>query len=294
MNFEDFKLHKFRSMKMSTPHDRPTHMLENSYIGTHVRDYLLQTSDSYIVEVKNTMGWTPETSDFAGTDAVINVAGIAHIKETKENRNLFYEVNRDLAVNIARKAKEAGVRQYILLSTMSVYGKTEGHITKETPPAPTSAYARSKAEADEIIKELGDDSFLFACLRPPMVYGRGCRGNYQKLRKLCLKLPLFPKLDNARSMIYIGNLCEFVRDCIDNEKHGLFFPQNEEYVNTTRMAQLIASEHGKKIRLTRAFNPAIRHLPIGAAKKAFGTLTYEKTDTVGKYGFEESIKLTEE
>ncbi len=266
----------------------------NSYIGESVRDYLSAYSDKYQVEIKDTIGWEPQSSDFVGFDVVFNVAGIAHIKETTENQHLYYDVNRDLVIKIAENSKAAGVRQFILLSTMSVYGLVTGSINKSTPVNPINAYGKSKAEADEAIRKMADDSFKFACLRPPMVYGKGCKGNYQSLRKFALKSPIFPNYNNLRSMIYIGNLCEFVKNIIDQEKCGLFFPQNDEYTNTSIMVKTIAECHEKKIRLTKAFNWSIKIAPVNVVKKVFGDLTYEKVDTVSKYGLSESIRLTEE
>lgn len=269
----------------------------NSYIGESVRKYLMLNPDSYDVQVKDTMHWEPRISDFEGFDVVFNVAGIAHIKETNENRHLYYEINRDLSIKIAKKAKEAGVKQFILLSTMSVYGITIGRIKKDTEPNPVNAYGQSKLQADIAIKKLSEESngdFKFACLRPPMVYGKGCKGNYRTLRKFALKSPLFPKHDNQRSMIYIGNLCEFVKNIIDNEESGLFFPQNEEYVSTSDLVYLIAQNHGKKITLTKAFNWAIKIFRINTVKKVFGNLTYEHVDLANKYSFADSVRLTEE
>ena len=265
----------------------------NSYIGDSVKAYLEQYPDDYSVTIKDTMGWEPRKSDFSGYDVVFNVAGIAHIKETAENRHLYYDVNRDLVVSIARTAKAAGVKQFILLSTMSVYGMTNGRITKGTQPNPNTAYGKSKLEADEAIEKIADENLKFACLRPPMVYGKGCKGNYQSLRKFALKSPIFPQIDNKRSMIYIGNLCEFIKGCIDFERSGLFFPQNAEYTNTSEMLRAIAEAHEKKIRLTKAFNWVIGIFGIDIIKKVFGDLVYEPVDTVGKYGLMESIRLTE-
>ncbi len=264
-----------------------------SYIGESVKDYLLNNNAEYDVEIKDTFGWEPKASDFNGFDVVFNVAGIAHIKETSQNRHLYFDVNRDLVIKIATAAKEAGVKQFILLSTMSVYGLLVGHITKDTPVNPVNSYGKSKAEADEAIFKLADEDFKFACLRPPMVYGKGCKGNYQSLRKFALKSPIFPNYSNQRSMIYIGNLCEFVKNCIDYEMSGLFFPQNEEYTVTSNMVKDIADNNGKKIKLTKAFNWLIKIVRVSVVKKVFGNLTYEKTDIVSRYNFEESINLTE-
>ena len=265
----------------------------HSYIGEKVRDYLLKDPDKYSVDIRDTIGWKPESIDFEPYDVVFNVAGIAHIKETKENRHLYYDINRDLVIEIAKAAKEGGVKQFIFLSTMSVYGKTTGHITKESEPHAVNAYGESKIQADEAIKKMESDTFKTACLRPPMVYGKDCKGNYQKLRTFALKSPVFPNYNNQRSMIYIGNLCEFVKECIDKEKCGLFFPQNAQYVNTSEMVMQIAGNNGKKIRLTRVFNLPIRIVPLNTVKKVFGNLTYEKVDMVDKYGFENSIEYAE-
>ena len=265
----------------------------DSYIGGCLKQYLEQWPDLYFVDVIDTIGLTVTTDVFSGYDVVFNLAGIAHVKETDENRHLYYEVNRDLSIAIAKAAKEAGVGQLILLSTMSVYGLATGYITKETVPDPVNAYGDSKYQADIEIEKLVDDKFKFACLRPPMVYGKGCKGNYQTLRSFALQTPVFPDYKNKRSMVYIGNLCEFVKRIIDTERSGLFFPQNSEYVCTSEMVDLVAEKNGKDIKLVGAFNWLIRIVPANIVKKVFGDLVYEKTDLISKFDFNESIELTE-
>lgn len=262
---------------------------ENSYIGESFADYV---KDQFAIFTLNAQGLKPIVEQFSGYDVVFYVAGIAHRKETKENAHLFYEVNRDLAIEVAKASKEAGVRQFILMSTMAVYGMVEGAIDRHTKPHPATHYGKSKLQADKVIcKQRGDD-FKVAILRPPMVYGKGCKGNYQKLRRLALNMPFFPKVYNQRSMIYIGNLCEFVKIVIEQEKEGIFFPQNAEYVNTSELMRDIASSHGKKRKMIPGFS-WITKLPIANFKKAFGSLTYEQIDVVDKYNFHKSIKETE-
>lgn len=275
----------------------PRHILivgANSYIGKKLEEYLAQWPDRYEVRSISVRGKSLTLNLFTGYDVVFHVAGIAHIRETKQNRNLYYEINRDLAIDTARAAKAGGVRQFILLSSMSVYGLTTGQIRKDTAPRPANAYGDSKLQADEAIEAISDQSFRFACLRPPMVYGKGCKGNYQLLRRFALSVPLFPDIDNRRSMVYIDNLCEFIKRVIDSEAEGVFFPQNAEYMNTTQMVKLIAEANGKRIRTTRIFNPAIRALRMNLVNKVFGDLTYEPVDTVEMRGIRESIFLTED
>lgn len=264
-----------------------------SYIGDSVREYLLSSDSSYQVDILDVKNVLPTVENFQGYDVVLNVAGIAHIKETSSNKALYYKVNRDLAIEIAKLALEAKVGQLILLSSMSVYGKEQGHITRQTKPNPTNSYGDSKLQADLKIEKIVSDRMKLAILRPPMVYGKGCKGNYQTLRSFALTSPIFANYKNRRSMVYIGNLCEFVKEVIDKEKEGIFFPQNKEYVNTTTMIRTIATSHNKKIVTFSFLNPIIRITPLNVFKKVFGNLTYEKVDLVEKYNFQESIIKTE-
>lgn len=267
----------------------------NSYIGESVKEYLIDAdSDNYNVNIIDTIGLKPTPSIFKGYDVVFNVTGIAHIKETDENKHLYYEINRDLSISIAKAAKEAGVKQFVLLSSMSVYGLSTGYITKSTKPSPISAYGISKYQADKEIVKLNDENFKVVILRPPMVYGKGCKGNYQLLRSFALKSPIFPDYKNKRSMIFIGNLCEFVKKSIDCDYTGLFFPQNADYANTSKLVYLISINNGKNVVLTKVFNCGLKLLNLKVLKKVFGNLMYEPTDREGKYGFEESVKLTEQ
>ncbi len=271
---------------------------KNSYIGTSLENWLMREPDRYKVDTIDMKDGTWKEKDFSQYDVVFHVAGIAHIKETSENQDLYYKVNRDLAHETAQKSKEDGVEQFIFLSSMSVYGIENGVIDKSTPLKPNTAYGKSKIEAEELINKLEDSSFAVATLRPPMVYGKGCRGNYPRLAKLALKTPIFPKVHNNRSMIYIDNLSEFVKQLVDNRSGGLFFPQNAEYVNTSDMVGLIAEVHGKKIVMTKLFNPLLRLLNVSTVNKVFGDLVYDMSMSEYEhdyraFGFRESINKTE-
>lgn len=274
---------------------------EDSYIGISLEKWLLKETGKYEVETISVIGDEWKKRRFSEFDAIVHVAGIAHIKETKENQNLYYEVNRDLAYEIANKAKEENVKQFIFFSSMSVYGVETGIIDKNTPLTPKSNYGKSKLQAEELIKPLEDDAFKVAILRPPMIYGKGCKGNYPKLANLAIKVPIFPEINNKRSMIYIDNLSEFVKLLIDNYSSGLFFPQNSEYVNTSHMVNLIAKSHGKTLKMTKLFNLFLKFVNVGTVNKVFGDLIYKKDMSLYKQlpdrsfvNFEDSIKMTEE
>lgn len=271
-----------------------------SYIGTSFEKWVSQWPDQYQVETIDMRGNEWKDISFGSYDVVYHIAAIVHVKENDTEK--YFSVNRDLAVEVAKKAKVEGVKQFIFLSTMGVYGKETGFIDENTKPNPKTPYAESKLEAESLLNEFADDSFRVGTLRPPIVYGKDCRGNYPRLAGMALKVPVFPKVKNERSMIYIDNLSEFVRLTINKELGGLLFPQNKEYVNTTELVQLIAKVNEKELKVTGMFNPFVS-LGIKMSEtfgKVFGSFTYDMKMPGGpaQYDYEtcsfgESIKRTE-
>jgi len=273
----------------------------NSYVGNRLEKWLERDPDHYLIDKISLRDATWKEKDLSTYDVVVHVAGIAHQKETKENAHLYYKVNRELAFEVAKRAKAAEVKQFIFLSSMSVYGLESGIIDENTPLNPKSHYGKSKLQAEELINDLAGETFKTAIVRPPMIYGKGCKGNYQRLRKLALKTPIFPDIDNERSMIYIDNLSEFIKILIEKASKGIFFPQNKEYVNTTEMVKTIAENHRKQLKLTRVCNPIINLFNAGVIQKVFGNLVYAETlsdqskmQCNSFIDFNDSIKLTEE
>lgn len=250
----------------------------NSFIGTSVEKWLLKETNKYHIETLDMKDENWVNFDFSKFDVVFHVAGIAHIKETKKNKDLYYKINRDLAVETAIKAKNSGIKQFIFLSTMSVYGKETGVITKKTLPNPKTAYGKAKYQAEKKIEKLQQDSFLVTILRPPMIYGENSPGNYQKLRKLALKLPFYPKINNKRSMLHVDKLAEFINFYINENKIGVFLPQDNKYGNTTQIMDESRTENGKKKRSIRLLAPFVYVLyPFSKTiRKVFGSLVYEK------------------
>lgn len=250
----------------------------NSYIGMSFERYMAQWPEQYQVDTVDMIDGTWREKSFAEYDSIFHVAGIAHQKETEENAHLYYEVNRDLAIQTAEKAKADGASQFIFLSTMAVYGMDEGAISLTTQPNPVTHYGKAKWEAEQQLQSLRDDTFVVSIMRPPMVYGEGCKGNYQSLVKFAKIMPVFPDYQNKRSMLHIDRLCACVKGLIDSGADGLFLPQDEEYVCTCRMVAQIAKDSGKNLPLLRVLNPAVSLVKkcTTAGKKAFGDLYYEK------------------
>lgn len=281
----------------------------NSYIGTSFEKYIKENyPNDYIVDTVDMIDGTWREKNFSGYDSVFHVAGIAHSDNGKisaEKEKLYYAVNTDLTVETAKKAKADGVKQFIFMSSAIVYGdsapigKTKV-ITKETPVNPANCYGDSKVQAENGIRPLNDETFNVVILRPPMIYGKGSKGNYPLLAKIALKTPIFPYVKNKRSMLYIENLCEFVRLMVENDEQGTFWPQNAEYSNTSELVKMIAEAHGKKVILVKGFGWALKILSCmtGLVNKAFGNLSYDaalsqyKKD-YHKVSFQESIQNTE-
>lgn len=257
---------------------------KNSYIGNSLEALLAQWPAQYRVSTLDLRDEAWQTFDFAGVDCIFHVAALVHRQQkmsAEEAEAAYFKVNAQLPEAVAKKAKAAGVRQFIFMSSMSVYGQ-EGSIkrpvtiTKSTQPAPNSPYGRSKLAAEAALLQLQDADFRLAILRPPMVYGPGSPGNYQGLVKAA-KLPFFPDFPNQRSMLHIDGLVAFVKRLIDENSQGLFFPQDKDYACTSKMVQDLAQAQGKSIRLTRLFNPLIRGLSpfVGLLDKVFGDLVYQ-------------------
>ncbi len=283
---------------------------QNSYIGNSFCDYIKEFSQYTITKISvRDESW--KAMDFSMYDVIFHVAGIAH-SDTKriseKQKKLYYKVNTELTITLAKKAKAEGVKQFIFISSAIVYGNSAPVgktkiITKNTPVSPANCYGDSKVKAEVGLEKLKDDMFSVVILRPPMIYGAGSKGNYPVLAKLARKLPVFPKIRNQRSMCYIGNLVEFVRFMMENEESGIFWPCNKEYSNTSELVKIIAAMHKKKVLLVPGFEWILKLMGAisgqnGIVNKAFGSLLYKENlgdykQEYRKYSLEKSIQQTE-
>ncbi len=281
----------------------------NSYIGTSFENYIKENfSNEYQVDTVDMIDGSWREKDFSQYDTIYHVAGIAHSdngKISKEKEKLYYSVNTDLTIETAKKAKAEGVKQFIFMSSAIVYGNSgkigkKKLITKDTPLSPANCYGDSKVQAEKGILPLNDDKFKVVVLRPPMIYGKGSKGNYPTLSKFAKKFKFFPYVKNERSMLYIGNLVEFVRLMIENDETGIFWPQNSEYSNTSELVRMIGAAHNKKIHLVKGFGWLLKLMSkfTRLINKAFGNLSYDMElsnykDNYRVLSLVESIKVTE-
>lgn len=270
-----------------------------SYIGESFKAYAAEHyPENFEIDELNMMKKDWKETDFSKYQIVYHVAGIAHAdvgKVSDETKEKYYAVNTDLAVEAAKKAKEDGVKTFVFMSSMIVYGDSapygnEKVVDRYTIPQPANFYGDSKLQADMAVRELADDDFKVMVLRPPMIYGKGSKGNYPLLAKIAKKLPVFPDVENHRSMLYIENLCEFLCQImlIKEQKQAavVLLPQNAEWTKTSEMLKEIAEVSGKKITLLKLLKPAViigGKVPgkvSGLVDKAFGNSCYEQDDSV--------------
>ena len=285
----------------------------NSYIGVSFEKWAQEHySSDLIIETIDMLDETWRQSSFSSYDVVFHVAGLAHAdigKVTDEVKAQYYAVNTDLAIETCKKAKAEGVKQFVFMSSAIIYGDSapfgkKKRITRDTVPSPSNFYGDSKWQADQGVRSLEDSNFAVTVLRPPMIYGKGSKGNYPTLAKLAKEMPIFPDVDNERSMLFIDNLCEFLCQVMIRKERGIFYPQNDSYTKTSEMVKAIANITGHKIMVSKAFNWVViiaSYLPgkLGQlANKAFGNLSYDQE--MSKYdfnyivaSFNETIERTE-
>lgn len=272
---------------------------ETGYISKNLMEFLKSKNEK--VETISIRNNNINNIDFSNYEVIIHAAALVHKKESKiKNKNDFFEINTNLTEKIAERAKEQGVSHFIFLSTMSVFGVEKGVINEKTQLKPKTLYGQSKLRAEEIILNLEDDSFMISIVRPPIVYGENCTGNYNMLSSLSKKTPIFPDYKNIRSMIYIENLINFIYIIYKQKRRGIFHPQNSKYVQTTEIYKNIREYHLKKSINTKIFNKIINLLMkrIKVIEKVFGDLVYDQEFTKYDFqyeliGFENSIIISE-
>ena len=256
---------------------------KTGYIANHLSG-LLKSNKTDEVKKISVRGddWLKE--DFSEFDTIVHLAGIAHHKRGAFTSGEYHRVNCDLALSVAKKAKEEGAKHFVFFSTMAVYG-LEGKVNEpcvideKSPIGPKTAYAKSKLKGEEGLRSLEDSRFKVSILRPPMVYGPDSPGNFTLLRNLAEHFFIFPNIENQRSAIYVKNLCRYIEGIIRLGEGGIYYPQDPDYFNTLSVIRMIRSLKGKKT-CTSGILGGIVSLRGGvteSAEKAFGNLTYSRT-----------------
>lgn len=254
---------------------------KDSYIGNHVDLWL--SKHGHEVTQLDVLADEWKTFDYSPYDAIVHVAGIVHRPDCND-WELYKRVNTDMPIAIATMAKEQGVKQYIFFSTMGVYGfdkkLARNIVDEDTSLLAEDMYGKSKLMAEVGLMKLQNESFNVVCVRPPSVYGKGCRGGYiTGFTAIARRLPVIPRAyENVKqSFIYIDNLCEFVRLAIDKRLSGAYCPQDDKVVSANELLEVISKGIGKNYRSSWLMGQVVRFLSfLPLVKKAYGGIEYSK------------------
>lgn len=269
----------------------------NGYLGS---SFLNLYKNKYVFEKFSLLNQKLEDINFDGTDIVLHCAALVHQK-IQHPYEKYHEINVNYPLKLAKLAKQNGVKQFIFISTIAVYGEDIQKLDENTTSNPITPYGKSKLEAENQLLELNDDNFVVSIIRPPMIYGKKAPGNIDSLVKLVKKLPVIPlgKIDNKRSFISIQNLCYIIDEIITQKQNGIFLASDDEPLSTSKLIKLIAKNLDKKIYLIKIpfFESLLKLVKPSFHKRLYGslevdnTITKEKLNLSNPYSVEDGIRL---
>lgn len=256
---------------------------KNSYIGNSIENYLFANYNNYKVEQLDVKNISYQSYDYSKYDVIIHVAAIVH-KKNMNDSEIYKKVNTDLPIKIAELAKGQGVKQFIFLSSMSVYGRHKKvknyEITENEKLLPFSLYGKSKMEAEKKLQKMHDKNFIVSIVRPPSVYGKKCKGNLFKVYfKLAKALYVIPNsFQNIKQgLLHIDNLCYCIERIIANKESGLFMPQDKELLSTGEIIFTIRTIIGKKAICSNFLGKILSlFIFIPFLKKIYGSIAYSE------------------
>ena len=266
----------------------------NGFIGSSLMQYLSSLQEYEIYGVSrdknfNVPGTTTffledigkideQTTLLEEVDIVIHTIGKAHVmkSETKEDQEAYLSINSDLCLDLAEKASRKKVKKFIYLSSTKVFGDRvkKGDVINElSKPIPTDPYGKSKLDAELKLTQLSTKKDMeVIIIRPPLVYGKGVKGNMALLEWLIranIPLPLRSISRNKRSMISIKNLSDFIAHCLkDDVSGGSYLVSDGRDLSTYEILVLLKKFTGSKSLLF--------HFPTFLIK-TFGFLTFSST-----------------
>ncbi|MCK5539156.1 MAG: NAD-dependent epimerase/dehydratase family protein [Bacteroidales bacterium] len=223
-----------------------------------------------------------DTLNLKNIDTILHCAALVHQKIEYDYKT-YYAINVQYPIILAKKAKENGVKQFIFISTIAVYGEEKEEINKKTACTPITPYGKSKLEAEKQLKELCDENFIVSIIRTPMVYGKDAPGNIKSLINLVKKIPVLPfsGITNKRSFIYIGNLIYLIDKIIEKKIDGVFLASDDTSISTTYLIEQIAKELDNKIYLVKIpfFESLLKSLKPSLHKRLYENFEVDNTSS---------------
>jgi UDP-glucose 4-epimerase len=260
----------------------------NSFIGS----YFKYRTSQFEVEEVDLITIKPASINLLGIDVVFHVAAIVHQDKSIPDAK-YFEVNSDLAFDVAQKAKLDGVRQFVFMSTVKVYGENstvQNPWSEETECHPTDAYGKSKLDAEKRLMKLNDENFTVSIIRTPVVYGVGVKGNILKLAHFVKTYKFIPfnGINNMRAMVYIGNLIALVQEVIHQNKSGIFLAGDGQILSTSEFVyNLVLATNEKKyfISFPLIFQKMIKLIKPNLYNRLFGSMVIDNTKTFKELNF---------
>ncbi|MCT7552711.1 NAD-dependent epimerase/dehydratase family protein [Aliarcobacter butzleri] len=234
-------------------------------------------------------------------DVVFHLSALVH-QMGGASASEYEKINVIQTIELAKKAKESGIKHFVFMSTVKVYGEeTNSKYTENTVCNPEDDYGKSKLKAEQELQKLEDENFKISIIRTPIVYGYGVKANIKNLINLVNKVPVLPfgKIKNKRSMVYIGNLCHLVDEIIIQKKSGIFLACDDEPLSTSKLIDLIAKNLAKKTYLIKIpfFESLLKILKPSFHKRLYGsleidnTITKEKLNLKNPYSVEDGVRF---
>ncbi len=251
----------------------------SGFVGNYFIDHY---TDKYDISTFSFMKDELSELDLSNIDSIIHLSALVH-QMGGASKEEYFRVNVDNTLALAHKAKESGVKHFIFMSSVKVYGEENNTpYTETTKCEPQDDYGRSKLEAERQLLAIEDDSFVISILRTSIVYGYGVKANIQNLIKLIQKMPVLPfaKIKNRRSMVYLGNLCALMDTLCETRTRGIFLAGDDHSVSTTEFIELIANELHKNIYLVKI--PFFKTL-LKVFKPSFHKRLYESLEVDNKH-----------
>lgn len=266
----------------------------NGFIGSYFLDkYRLEYQIKTFSFLKNNF----DSLDLSGLNTIVHLSALVH-QMSGANSNEYEKVNVIQTLELAKKAKDSGVRHFIFMSTVKVYGdESDTAYTEKTPCHPQDDYGQSKWHAELELQKLSDEHFTVSIIRTPIVYGTGVKANIKNLIKLISKVPILPfaNTKNRRSMVYVGNLCALIAQVLARREAGIFLACDDTALSTTEFIREIATSLGKKCYLIDIpfFENLLKYFKPTFHQRLFGNLIVDNTETKKKLGFRNPYSTAE-
>ena len=271
----------------------------NGFVGSY---FINKYKNKYDIKIFSFLKDDINSLDCGGDiDVVFHLSALVH-QMGGASAEEYERINVTQTLELAKKAKENGVKHFVFMSTVKVYGEeTESKYTEDSICQPEDEYGKSKLKAELELKKLEDEIFKVSIIRTPIVYGYGVKANIKSLVNLVNKISVLPfgNIQNKRSMVYMGNLCHLVDEVIIQQKAGVFLASDDEPLSTSRLIELIAKNLDKKIYLIKVpfFESLLKILKPSFHKRLYGslevdnTITKEKLNLKNQYSVEDGIRL---